>query len=150
MNSFRSLERAVAYEIIRQVDEIEGGGNVIQETRHWDEEAGVTHGCGPRRARRTTGTSPSRTWSRSSSTPPGRRRSGPTLPELPAQRRARYVELGVDTHKADVLSAADPGIRAMFDDAVAAGADPRSAAIWITGEVIAWLRREDGRSTRLD
>ncbi len=43
MNSFRSLERAVEFEIERQVQVIEAGGVIIQETRHWDEEAGVTH-----------------------------------------------------------------------------------------------------------
>jgi aspartyl-tRNA(Asn)/glutamyl-tRNA(Gln) amidotransferase subunit B len=43
MNSFRSLERAVAYEITRQIEVLEAGGSLVQETRHWDEEAGVTH-----------------------------------------------------------------------------------------------------------
>ncbi|MCZ6738811.1 MAG: Asp-tRNA(Asn)/Glu-tRNA(Gln) amidotransferase subunit GatB, partial [Actinobacteria bacterium] len=42
MNSFRSLERAVEYEIERQISVVEAGGELTQETRHWDEEAGVT------------------------------------------------------------------------------------------------------------
>ncbi len=143
MNSFRSLERAVAYEIVRQVDEIESGGNVIQETRHWDEEAGVTHGM-----RTKEGSSDYRYFTEPDLVPividaAWQEEIRAALPELPAQRRSRYVDLGVDTHKADVLSAADPGIRAIFDDAVAAGADPQMCAIWSTGEVTAWLRRED-------
>ena len=44
MNSVRSLGRAVEYEIARQIDVVESGGRVVQETRHWDEAAGVTHG----------------------------------------------------------------------------------------------------------
>src|SRR4029078_3194519 len=44
MNSVRSLGRAVEYEIARQIEVVESGGRVRQETRHWDEGAGVTHG----------------------------------------------------------------------------------------------------------
>src|SRR5690606_9807345 len=43
MNSFRSLEHAVDFEITRQVEVLESGGSLVQETRHWDEDAGVTH-----------------------------------------------------------------------------------------------------------
>ena len=42
MNSFRSLERAVEYEIERQISVVEAGGELNQETRHWDEGAGCT------------------------------------------------------------------------------------------------------------
>jgi aspartyl-tRNA(Asn)/glutamyl-tRNA(Gln) amidotransferase subunit B len=42
LNSVRSLGRAVDYEVARQVDLLEGGGTVVQETRHWDEDAGCT------------------------------------------------------------------------------------------------------------
>jgi len=43
MNSFRSLTRAITYEAARQVELLEGGGEVLQETRHWDEADGRTH-----------------------------------------------------------------------------------------------------------
>src|SRR5690606_18933642 len=42
MNSFRSLERAVDYEIRRQIAAVEAGQQIVQETRHWNEEAGET------------------------------------------------------------------------------------------------------------
>ena len=41
MNSVRSLGRAIEYEIARQIDVVESGGTVVQETRHWDEDAGL-------------------------------------------------------------------------------------------------------------
>ncbi|MDX1448378.1 MAG: Asp-tRNA(Asn)/Glu-tRNA(Gln) amidotransferase subunit GatB [Acidimicrobiia bacterium] len=143
MNSFRSLERAVAFEITRQADEIEAGGTVVQETRHWDEEAGVTHGM-----RTKEGSSDYRYFTEPDLTPividdSWRDEIAARLPELPATRRARYVGAGVDGPVAAVLADADAPLRELFDNAVSAGADPRVAANWVTGEVTAWLRRAD-------
>jgi aspartyl-tRNA(Asn)/glutamyl-tRNA(Gln) amidotransferase subunit B len=76
-------------------------------------------------------------------TPAWREEIRATLPELPHQRKARYVELGIDPQSAGALSAADVGLRKLFEATVAVGADPRSAANWITGEVVAWMRREE-------
>ncbi len=145
MNSFRSLERAIAYEIDRQVDVLESGGRLVQETRHWDEDAGVTHGM-----RTKEESSDYRYFTEPDLVPividdDTRGRLRASLPELPADRRARYRELGVDPQAATVLDGAEPAIRGLFDAAVAVGADPRAAANWATGEVTAWLRRE-GRS----
>jgi aspartyl-tRNA(Asn)/glutamyl-tRNA(Gln) amidotransferase subunit B len=143
MNSFRSLERAVDHEIVRQIDELTNGGSVIQETRHWDEEAGVTHGM-----RTKEGSSDYRYFTEPDLVPmvidsAWRKSIESTLPELPAQRRERYTAAGVDPHKAEVLASADHDIRSLFDAAAEAGADPQAAANWATGEVTAWLRRED-------
>ena len=70
--------------------------------------------------------------------------------ELPHQRKARYVELGVDPHSAGALSAADLFLRELFEGTVAAGAAPKAAANWITGEVVAWMRREDVETLDVD
>lgn len=142
MNSFRSLERAVEYEIVRQVGVIEAGGKVIQETRHWDEDAGVTQGM-----RTKEGSSDYRYFVEPDLVPmvidqKWRERVMTSLPELPAARRHRYLEMGLDGHLAQVLTGADPAIRGLFADTVAAGAEVRPAAGWVTGEVTAWLRRE--------
>jgi aspartyl-tRNA(Asn)/glutamyl-tRNA(Gln) amidotransferase subunit B len=143
MNSFRSLERAVAYEITRQIEVLEAGGSLVQETRHWDEEAGVTHSM-----RTKEGSSDYRYFTEPDLVPlrldsdwVDKVRS--TIPELPAARRSRYVASGLDAGQAGVLSDAAPALRAIFDAAVAAGAPARAAANWLTGEVTAWLRRTD-------
>ena len=62
------------------------------------------------------------------------------LPELPADRRLRLVELGLDAHNARVLAGAEPELRQVFADAVAAGVEPGVAANWVTGELTAALR----------
>lgn len=141
MNSFRSLERAVAFEIGRQVDVIESGNRVVQETRHWDEAAGVTHSM-----RVKEGSSDYRYFTEPDLVPVviderWREEIRATLPELPAQRRERYRALGVESHAGGVLTLAEPTVREVFEAAIAAGADPRAAANWATGEVTAWLRR---------
>jgi len=141
MNSFRSLERAIAFEIDRQVEVLEAGGALVQETRHWDEEAGVTHSM-----RTKEGSSDYRYFTEPDLVPMHMDsvwvdavRSG--LPELPAARRARYVVSGLEVDQAGILSDAPLELRDIFDAAVIAGAPARSAANWLIGEVTAWMRR---------
>ncbi len=143
MNSLRSLERAIAYEIDRQVKLVEGGGEVVQETRHWDEGDGRTH------AMRSKEESEDYRYFQEPDLVPlhvddaWRERVRASLPELPQARRARLEGLGIDAVAAATLVAGD-GLAGMFEEAVAAGADPRAAANWLTGEVVAHLRRTDG------
>lgn len=143
MNSFRSMERAIAYEIPRQIAELEAGGSILMETRHWDEEAGVTRSGRPKE-----GSSDYRYFTEPDLVPLDLDDAWQTavrasLPELPAARRARYEALGVDTHTATVLSSYDSDLRTLFEEASAAGATPTAAANWVTGEVVAALRRTD-------
>jgi aspartyl-tRNA(Asn)/glutamyl-tRNA(Gln) amidotransferase subunit B len=143
MNSFRSLERAVAHEIERQVGVLESGGEVVQETRHWDEESGVTHSM-----RVKEGSSDYRYFTEPDlvplvMSPEWVSGIAERLPEMPADRRGRYAGQGLTKDTAGILSALDPTLRAVYDDAVLSGAPPRAAANWVTGELVAWLRRND-------
>src|SRR5690606_28489267 len=143
MNSFRSLERAVDYEIQRQIEVLEGGGSLVQETRHWDEEAGVTHSM-----RVKEGSSDYRYFTEPDLLPMVLEDEwvaaiAARLPETPGARRRRYAAAGLDTHTAAVLTAAGPRLRGLFEEAVGAGADPAPAANWVTGELTALLRREE-------
>jgi len=149
MNSFRSLERAVEFEIQRQIETIEAGGEIVQETRHWDEEAGVTHSM-----RTKEGSSDYRYFTEPDLVPMvmddtwvDRVRGG--LPELPAARRARYVDDGLDPHLAGVLSDMSGDLRSIYDHARLAGAPSRQTANWVTGELNAWVRRTESDSVPL-
>ena len=142
MNSLRSLQRAIAYEIERQIAVIEGGGEVVQETRHWDEASGKTSGM------RSKEESDDYRYFQEPDLVPlhvddsWRNKVIASLPELPATRRRRVASSGVDLHTAAILVEAD-GLADLFDDAVAAGADARSVANWLTGDVVAYLRRNE-------
>ena len=143
MNSFRSLERAIGFEIGRQVAELDAGGTIVMETRHWDEDAGVS-----RSGRLKEGSSDYRYFTEPDLVPldldPKWQSSiAAGLPEMPAHRRERYRSLGVDAHSASVLSSYEPELRALFEQAAEAGADAQVAANWVTGEIVAALRRDD-------
>jgi aspartyl-tRNA(Asn)/glutamyl-tRNA(Gln) amidotransferase subunit B len=143
MNSFRSLERAIAFEIRRQIEVLESNGGLAQETRHWDEEAEVT-----RPMRTKEGSSDYRYFTEPDLAPMSMDRGWveqvrSTLPELPAARLARYRDAGLDEDLAGVLSDSPAPVRHVFEAALAAGAAPRPAANWLTGEVTGWLRRTD-------
>ena len=141
MNSFRSLERAISFEIERQTARLSAGEGVVMETRHWDEEAGVTRG-----GRTKEGSSDYRYFPDPDLVPMELDRSweeemAALLPELPAQRRSRYEGMGVDPAPAAALAGADGNLRRLFEEAAEAGAPPQQAANWASGEVVAALRR---------
>ena len=143
MNSFRSLERAVEFEINRQIEVVQSGGSVHMETRHWDEETGVTQSM-----RTKEGSSDYRYFTEPDLVPMVMSSDWvesvqATLPELPDHRRTRYETLGLDPHLAGVLLSSPNGIRQIFDASTKAGANPKAAANWLTGEVTAWVRRSE-------
>jgi len=145
MNSIRSLERALTYEIARQTKALDDGDAIVQETRHWDEDAGQTRTMRSKEEAfdyryfpepDLTPLEPSEEWIAEIRA---------SLPELPRARRARYVsEEGLRPEVARVL-VADAEAVALFEDAVAAGADAAPAANWITQDLAA-LRHGGGDS----
>jgi aspartyl-tRNA(Asn)/glutamyl-tRNA(Gln) amidotransferase subunit B len=137
LNSVRSLGRAIRYEALRQAALIEDGGTVGMETRHWDEEAGVTRTL----RRKETVTDyryfPDPDLVEMTTTPEQVEAIRAELPELPAVTRARLVEAGVP--RAQVATIAAGELVALLDAAVAAGATAPAAANWLAGEVTAHL-----------
>ncbi len=143
MNSFRSLEKAIRAEVDRQVALRDAGERVVMETRHWDESAGITHGM-----RTKEESSDYRYFTEPDLAPMVFDESWvkavrSEIPELPAQRRKRYRDLGLNPSSARVLAASDPDLRGLFEDALASGAAPVAAANWVTGEITASLRRRE-------
>lgn len=119
LNSFRSVERAIAYEVERQTKLIDGGGKVVQETRGWDENKQVTFS-----QRLKEGSAdyryfpepdlPKMMLSEEAEFMPDAIKA--TLPELPWDRRDRYLKLGVK--EADAQYLASTFERTTFFDAI--------------------------------
>lgn len=140
LNSLRSLQRTLDFELERQVGILESGGRIAQETRHWDERAERTE---PGRSKEES--SDYRYFPEPDLVPlaisaEAQERIRASLPELPAQRRSRYLDLGLDNRSARLVAEGE-NYGDTFDAAVAAGADAKAAANWLTGEVTAHLRR---------
>lgn len=142
VNSLRSLQRTIAYEIERQIEILEAGGSIHQETRHWDEAKGVT------RSGRTKEESEDYRYFQDPDLLPlfidaeWRERVAARRPDLPAAKRERYAGLGADPKTANLL--VDAGdLAALFEGAIADGADARNVGIWLTGEVVRYLRSEN-------
>ncbi len=137
LNSVRSLGRAIAYEAQRQVALLEDGGTVRLETRHWDESRGVTETLRVKESVTDYRYFPDPDLVVVVSPPEKVERVRARLPELPTATRARLVAAGVPREQAVALVGSDA--LAVFDDAVAAGADPAGAANWLIGDVAGQL-----------
>ena len=145
MNSFRSVERAIEFEIVRQEAALRAGEPLILETRGWDDDRGVTYHM------RTKETSDDYRYFPEPDLPPLRvdpaslAEIAAAMPELPAARRARYRdELGLSAYDADVL-VSDAAATAVFE--AARDADPglpaKKVANWVTGEYLRLAKGED-------
>jgi aspartyl-tRNA(Asn)/glutamyl-tRNA(Gln) amidotransferase subunit B len=140
LNSFRFLKQALDYEIARQVAVIEGGGRIQQETRLYNSDTGETVGMRSKehahdyRYFPEPDLVPLRVGHR------WREELIRSMPELPATKRARFVEqFGLREYDAQVLTAT----RAMaeyFEEVADVSRDPKTAANWVMGELAGLLK----------
>lgn len=149
MNSFNAIQRAIDYEIDRQIQALERGEKIIQETRLWEEGSQRTISM-----RTKEGSSDYRYFPEPDLTPievsaEQRQQWRTQLPELPAQKRHRYeTELGLSAYDARVLTEERP-VAEYFEATVAAGAPPKQAANWIMGDITGYLNTEKRSITEL-
>ena len=150
LNSFRSLERAMEYEVERQAEALDKGEPLPQETRGWDETGGRTI------SQRSKEEANDYRYFPEPDLPPLRpsvewvEELRSQLPELPAARRARYAtDLGLSEYDAGVLTA-DLALADYFDAVVRAGASAKPAANWVTGEFSRLLNRHAVSGLRAD
>jgi aspartyl-tRNA(Asn)/glutamyl-tRNA(Gln) amidotransferase subunit B len=127
MNSFRSVHRAIESEIDRQIAIVESGGRVIQETRGWDEAAGVTHSMRSKEQAHDYRYFPDPDLVPMEIDAAYVETLRASLPELPIARFERYTQtLGLTVAAAAQLI--DGGLAEYFDATVAAGAPAAAAA----------------------
>jgi aspartyl-tRNA(Asn)/glutamyl-tRNA(Gln) amidotransferase subunit B len=140
VNSIRFLRQAIAYEAQRQVELIESGERVVQETRLYDSERGVTRSMRSKEEAHDYRYFPDPDLLPLTLTEDYIEGIRATLPELPDEKKARFVsEYGLTEYDAGVL-AAEREI-AEFFEAVARGRDAKAASNWVTGELFGALNR---------
>jgi aspartyl-tRNA(Asn)/glutamyl-tRNA(Gln) amidotransferase subunit B len=142
LNSFRFLKQALDYEIARQVAVLESGGKVIQETRLYDPDAGETASMRSKEHAHDYRYFPEPDLVPLAVSDEWRERVRASMPELPAVKRARFVnELGLRPYDAEVLTQSRE-LSEYFEKAAAAGGDARSAANWVMGDLAAALKAD--------
>jgi len=141
MNSLRSLGRAIEFEIERQSALLDAGEAVVQETRHWDESDGRTHGMRTKEGSSDYRYFPEPDLLPVAPQPDAREHVRALLPELPAAHRARLVdEWGISDADARILVDV-PGLAEYAEVALTAldGGTAKDVANWCTGDVLAYL-----------
>lgn len=141
VNSFAALQRAIEYEIERQIEIVEDGGQVVQETRLWDDNARETRSMRGKEDAHDYRYFPepdlmpleiSREWVEKIKS---------EMPELPSQKRARYQEIGLSEYDASVI-VEQMGLALFFDKVLELGANPKTAVNFIMGEIAAYLKED--------
>ena len=140
MNSFSAIQKACDYEIARQIEVYENGGEIYQETRLWDEGKQLTKSM-----RLKEGSSDYRYFPDPDLGPieiskEQKEKWFNELPELPSKKRKKYVEeLGLSPYDSRVISD-EIHMANFFEKTVANGAEPKLASNWITSDIVGYLK----------
>ncbi len=139
LNSFHAIERAIAYEAQRQIELIEDGEKVVQETRRWDDNKGYSY------AMRSKEDAQDYKYFPEPDLPPIEISDGQieeiksTMPELPEEKRQRYInELGLPEYDTGIITG-DIYLVRFFEKTLEKCNSPKDVANWIMGEVMKLL-----------
>ena len=153
LNSFRFVERAINYEIERQIDLIEGGGKVVQETRLYDPDRGETRSMRSKEEANDYRYFPDPDLLPLAIDEATIEAVRATLPELPDEKAARFArDHGLSEYDAGVLTASREMAEYYESVVRSLGGNPKLAANWVMGELSGALNRDglDVVQSRID
>ena len=140
VNSIRFVQQAIEYEARRQIEVIEEGGVIVQETRLWDTSRGITRSMRSKEEAHDYRYFPDPDLLPLVLEPAWIEAIRITLPELPDDKKQRFIrDYRLSPYDAGVLVAEQA--RADFFEAVARGRDPKLAANWVTGDFFGALNK---------
>jgi aspartyl-tRNA(Asn)/glutamyl-tRNA(Gln) amidotransferase subunit B len=144
LNSFRFVEKAINYEVARQIDLLEGGGKVVQETRLYDPDKGETRSMRSKEEANDYRYFPDPDLLPLEIDAAFLDEVRATLPELPDAKSARFTaQYGLSEYDAGVLSASRE-LAAYYEDVVKRlGGEPKLAANWVNGDLAAFLNKDN-------
>jgi aspartyl-tRNA(Asn)/glutamyl-tRNA(Gln) amidotransferase subunit B len=143
VNSFRYLQKALDYEIERQIDVVEQGGRVVQETRLFDSAQGRTYSMRSKEEAHDYRYFPEPDLPPLIIDAPRRQAIAGTLQELPEARRARLVsQYGLPEYDADLLTQTR-GLADYFEATAAASGNAKASSNWIMGELLRTLKERN-------
>lgn len=143
INSFKFVEKALEYEIKRQVKVIEEGGKIIQETRLWDSNRGITESMRGKEEAHDYRYFPEPDLVPIMATEDWINEIKASLPELPDAKMERFITVyGLPEYDADLLTS-ERATADWFEDAVKAGGQAKAVSNWMMGEMTKLLNDEN-------
>ena len=144
MNSFKNVQKALAYEIRRQAQILQEGGRIVQETRLWDADQEVTLSMRSKEYAHDYRYFPEPDLVPLAPSPQWIDEIRATLPELPQQRRVRFArDYGIPDYDAAVLTASR-SLADYYEEVAKASREPKLASNWVMVELLGHLHK-DGR-----
>ncbi|MDH7478646.1 MAG: Asp-tRNA(Asn)/Glu-tRNA(Gln) amidotransferase subunit GatB [Syntrophomonadaceae bacterium] len=144
LNSFRALQKALEYEIWRQAQVLEEGGEIVQETRSWDEAREVTFSLRGKEEAHDYRYFPEPDLPPLVVEPAWVEEIKRRLPELPEARRERFIqEYRLPAYDADILTASRP-LADFFEACCRQYSDPKAISNWVMGDLTRYLK-ESGK-----
>jgi len=142
LNSFRSVQRGIEYEVIRQEEILDDGGRVIQETRTWDENKGITASMRNKEQAHDYRYLPEPDLVPIVVDPAKVEDIRANLPELPDARKQRLMnDHGLSDYDASIITASK-AVADYFDQSVQNNGEAKAVANWLMGEVSKHLNSE--------
>ena len=141
VNSFRSIQRAIDFEIERQIDLVEEGERVVQETRLWDDNIGETRSMRGKEDAHDYRYFPEPDLMPLEISQEWVSRVKATMPELPNAKRERYIALGLSEYDAGII-VEQMDLALFFDKVIELGANAKISVNFLMGEIAAYLKEE--------
>jgi aspartyl-tRNA(Asn)/glutamyl-tRNA(Gln) amidotransferase subunit B len=140
ISSFKEVERALAFEITRQRQLLAREMKVRRETRHWDEVRRITVSLRAKEEEEDYRYFPEPDIVPIEISEDFIERVRKGLPELPDQRRERYIkQFGLQGHNAELISS-DNALSKLFEECIRMGGDPIEVSNWLVGDLISFTR----------
>ena len=142
LNSFRYIEKAINFEVTRQIELLEGGGKVVQETRLYDPDKGETRSLRAKEEANDYRYFPDPDLLPVALDEAFIERVKGQMPELPDEKAARFAsEYSLSVYDSGVLTASRE-MAAFYEDVAKRSGDAKLAANWVAGELSGWLNKE--------
>lgn len=149
MNSFRSIVRAIEYESERQIEVLENGGIITQETLRWDDVSGKTFSMRDKEDAQDYRYFPEPDLAMIRISDEYVQKISKTLPEMPEKRKARYIEeLGLPEYDANILTSSKH-LSDLFERANNVCNNPKAVSNWIMSDIIKILNEEGIEADKL-
>ncbi len=143
MNSFKFIEKALEYEIKRQVKTLKEGGRIIQETRLWNTDRGITESMRSKEEAHDYRYFPDPDLVPVEVESSMIKEIKAMLVELPDSRKQRFVsQYGLPEHDAELLTS-ERATAEWFEEAVKSGGDPKGVSNWMMGDLMRFLNEDN-------